>query len=357
MTGQVSLDPRGLEAALALLRREQGAYLPTTRETRLYNAFNIAAVATAVLFLLLVVLSMVEDQELLADVGTAGFEAVVLTLGACAALFGLATAVLFFLNWSLMRKLYRHAQLRRRLKLAFYLAPAFSAQRKVTRLQNSITLAIIVVGVLMTLGGLAGLALAFLLWLSGASWLSLNTPQFIAVALTCLAMMAAGLGVASLHFVRRGKQRLDVVMQLQDTLLKQAADPAQAEVKVSAEEYAALANLERTQIIRDRAASIVTARKEAEAPGYLCQTSRQMSESKSRLAPEVLAQVESAIAGLLEDPRLRSAAADGVGVKRTLPVAGTALNIRFDVDPDRHVVRLHDLDTAQQAVQAQPSRS
>ena len=69
-----------------------------------------------------------------------------------------------------------------------------------------------------------------------------------------------------------------------------------------------------------------------------------MHLAKSRLPPELLVKVEGAIAELLVDPRPAAAASDAP-VKSTIPVADTGLSIEYDVDPNRHLVRLYDLRT------------
>ena len=320
MSEQISLDARGLETALAVLRREQTAYLPSSRQAKLYRAFNLSAFALAGVFVVGFFLLMGADTI----VGGEVFSLTVGILTLAAIAFSVSTLVLFVLNAGLMRKLYQHAQLRQRLKLAYYFRPAFTAQRRVRRFGNLVTMLIIGLGVWVTLTGLIGLVVSFAM--------SSRAPEFVLFGLASLALIGSGLGLGALHFVRRGKERLEVVQRLQDTLSKQAADPSGAGATVSPEEYHAIARIERAQIIRDRASSIVSARREAEGAGYVCQSSRQMREAKSRLAPEVLAKVEGAIEELLRNP----SPAGG-----SVPVAGTALSIRFDVDPARHLVRLH----------------
>jgi hypothetical protein len=258
-------------------------------------------------------------------------------------LISLATLVLFVLNYGLMRKLYRHAQLRRRLKLAYYFAPAFSAERRQDRLKNALTMMVVAIGALFVLTGILGMVASVLAVRSQSG--SLTGEQFLVLAGVSLAMLGGGLGLACLHFVRRGKQRLELVLRLEQALAKQAGDGSQAGgALLSSEEYHALAGLERTQIIRDRVSSIVSGRQENAALGYMCQTSRQMQEAKTRLPPELLAKVEDEITRLLADPMPAGAAADPATGARRIPVAGTSLAIEFDVDPNRHLVRLYELD-------------
>lgn len=136
------------------------------------------------------------------------------------------------------------------------------------------------------------------------------------------------------------------MLQLQKTLTEQAAQGDEAkEVKLSPEEYNAIATLERQHIIRDRAKSIASARKQADGSGYLCQSSRQMHLAKSKLPPELLVKVEGAIAELLVDPSPAAAANDPRKEKSTIAVADTGLRIEYDVDRRRHLVRLYDLQT------------
>ena len=343
MTEHISLDAQGLEAALGILHREQAAYLPTRREDLLYRAFNVSAftmagVAAIVIFLLPVMDDMagVLEERL--------FGAMIAVLFIAGGLLSVVTLVLFILNFGLIRKLYRHAQLRRRLKLAFYFAPVFSAQRRQTRVKNVLTMLIIVIGVLFGLAGILGAVVSVLLWAS-RGFLTLNAAQALVGVGFSLAVLGGGLGLACLHFVRRGKQRLDLVMRLERTLAEQAASASDAGgAMLSQDEYHAIAGLERTQIIRDRASSIVSGRQEKAAATYMCQTSRQMQEAKTKLPPELRAKVESEITRLLADPTPVSAPADPVTGARRIPVAGTPLAIDFDVDPNRHLVRLYGIE-------------
>jgi len=329
MTDQISLDAQGLDSALAILQREQTAYVPTERERRLYRWFNICVYSMAVVFVLGSIVGPMIGKEsgpLYAVFGLLGLVAGVLMLG---------TIVLFFLNWTLIRKLYRHAQLRKRLKLADYFASAFSAERKSTAVGNVIALLMFIAGWLLilfsTFGALVIVAIAGMHWIVGAVY---------------LAMVLVGVSFVSFRYMQRGKQRLELVLRLQKTLTEQAGRGDEAkEVKLSPEEYHAIAALERQHIIRDRAESIASARSQVDGTGYLCQSSREMNLAKSKLPPELLVKVEGAIAELLVDPPAAAAAKSPQTETFSMPVAGTGLRIEYDVDPHRHLVRLHDLRT------------
>ncbi len=344
MADRISLDNDALNAALLILRREQSAYLPTRRELFLYRAFNVSAFSIVVAgFLLLARASMATDAF------SAFFDAKTVsllnTMGIAIAVFsGAGMLVLYPLNFGFMRKLYRHAKMRRRLKLANYFAPAFSANRKLKRLTNLLTMAMFVLGILVFSFGILMIGLAIINAVE-SDYFSGNLFGFVMVMAFALALMIIGTSFASIHFVRSGRQRLEIVQNLEKSLEKQFSavnDNAGAGATVSASEYDAIAGIERQQIIRDRVTSIAAARKETSTE-YMCQTSRQMYQTKSSLPPETLRRVEMTIADLLKDPSAGGRAKTGEAGRQVLRVADTPLCIHYGVDSVRHLVQLYEL--------------
>jgi hypothetical protein len=327
MSDQVSLDAQGLRDALAILQREQAAYLPTERELTFYRWFSIFAYSTAASVGLVIALGVVSDDI---QAGTMSVVFEFLSIAALVTMF--ATIVLFALNTSLIRKLYRLAKLRKRLNLADYVAEAlYAARHPLRRFVTTMTHVVSLVGWLLIIGAfLGGVAVVFTVLDEGTSPITLGSIY--------LATFVVGVSFISFRYIRRGKHQLEVVLRLQRTLTDHAAEP---EVKLSTDDYQAIASLERQHIIRDRATSIATARRNTNEPGYLCQTSRQMSLAKGTLPPELLVEVEKTIAELLVDPL--SAAGSDHGTEKSIPVAGTGLRIQYDIDSARHLVRLHDL--------------
>jgi hypothetical protein len=259
-------------------------------------------------------------------------------------ILAVTTIVLFALNWGLIRKLYKQAKLRRRLKLAYYFRPAFRAQRQATRLKNFITMGITALGTILALSGALAVVLSFLLWIDGG-FFQLDGAEFATVLSVSLAWTSLGLGLASLHFMRRGKERLEIVTRLQETLSKQAADPVPgaAAATLSSSDYDIVAGMEREHIIKNRASSIISGRKEAGSSSYLCQSSRQMNEAKSKLPRDVLSKVDETVLRLLTNPMPSNATSDPQTGNRIVPIPDTELSILYDVNMDRHLVRLHDL--------------
>lgn len=339
MAEEISLDAQGLQTALAVLQREQTAYLPSASERKRYRAFNLCVYVMAA--------GVVAEGTMMGGAIGETSEAYYVLLGFVTILVGLlmlATVVLFFLNLGLIRKLHGHAQLRRRLNLRDYFAGAFSAERRATRIANVLTLLLAVLGGCFVVLGLGGLIAV------GFADLRAAKIGLMAAASVYVVMVVLGISFFSFHFMRRGQQRLEVVLRLQRTLTDQAAGAGQP--KLSPDDYNAIAVLERQHIIRDRATSIASGRKEAEDSTYLCQSSRQMHEAKSRLPPEVLVKVEGAIAQLLSDPATAAASADPVTGSRSIPVAGTGLAIQYDVSAEKNLVRLYDLRASAGAAEA-----
>jgi hypothetical protein len=340
MSNDFALGPREIKAALAVLEREQAAHLPTRRQNTLYRAFNLASYAMA-----LVVLLWLLEVSLLSMLGGENLAIAYYVPGVLFLILGVTTSVLFGLNWGLIRKLYRQAKLRRRLKLAYYLRPAFRAQRRATRLKNAVTMSITALGIAMILLGLPAVALSFLLWIDGG-FLQLSHLEFAIFLSASLAWTSVGFGLASLHFMRRGKERLEIVTRLQEMLAKQATELGQdaaATATLSASDYEIVASMEREQIIKHRASSIISGRKEAASSSYLCLSSRQMNDAKSRLSRSLLSKVDETILSLLTDPMPSSSQLDPQTGNRMVRVPDTGLRIEYDVNVDRHLVRLRDL--------------
>ena len=349
MADRIALDVDALSAALRVLRREQSAYLPTRRQIFLYHAFNVSAFSIVVAGALLLVsygmgldaFRATVDAEIISELTMIGL--------VIAAISAAGMLVLFPLNFGLMRKLYQHAKMRKRLKLANYFAPAFSADRKMKKLTNFLTMVMFAFGLLIFASGIMLVVLAIIDLLT-TDFFS-NEPLVFLIILACaLALMITGVSFSSIHFVRRGRRRLDVVRKLEQSLEKQSvggvSDDPGVSATLSASEYNAIAGIERQQIIRDRATSIAAGRKETTV-GYTCQTSRQMYQTKSGLSPEMLVKVEGSIADLLKDPTAVGHAEGVASGEHVLRVAGTPLSIHYAVDSQRHLVQLFELENAQ----------
>lgn len=335
MSNDLVMSPREIKAALAVLEREQAADLPTRRQNALYRAFNIAAFATAIV----VLFAVLEFLKAAMEIEPSDTELQVLAI--LFVILGPITIIFFFLNWGLIRKLYRQARLRRRLKVAYYFRPAFRAQRQATWLKNVVTMGIILLGLALIAFGLFAVLICFVLW-GDTGWFGLSDLQFAIGLSASLALTFVGFGLASLHFVRRGKERLEVVTRLRETLSKETAGGAEA-ATLSSEDYDIVAGMEREHIIKHRASSIVAGRREAASSSYLCLASRQMYDAKSKLPQHLLSKVDETVLGLLTNPMPSNSVADPQTGNRVVPVPSTELSIQYDVNVERHLVRLHDL--------------
>ena len=146
--------------------------------------------------------------------------------------------------------------------------------------------------------------------------------------------------------MRRGKQRLEIITNLQASLLKQKEAFERGHeipAEISESEYGEIARIETTHIIEDRARSIGLGRNEAADATYLIQNSREMLSAKDQLDLEARARVESAILQLSTEPSPSEASKDrATGVLR-LAVPETSVEIQYQIDEEHRRVLLLSL--------------
>ena len=173
------------------------------------------------------------------------------------------------------------------------------------------------------------------------------------VFLTGFAPTLLGLSFIFLHFMRRGKQRLDVVRGLRASLSKYEKSFEQDKlqrINIDAKEYDKIARMERAQIIRDRQQSIDMGLKKARTFGYLIQKSREMQAAKARLEPSIKILVENQILQFRTEPVPTGSSEDlDTGTFR-LQVPDTDVEIVYQVDQDNRRIKIFSLQTAGSAV-------
>lgn len=240
--------------------------------------------------------------------------------------------VLFALNFGLVRKLFLQARLRRELHLQQRLRSIF----KLARWKHRLTLSISFLGYLVFLAGL------FILVLAIAFDASLELFAFP------VAIIALGLSFTSLHFMKRGRERLDVVRHLHDALSvleKSVGEVSDQPVSIDAEQYDQIARIERSHIIADRLRSIAAGSKEAPTSGYMIQQSHEMIVDKVKLDSHTRLLVEDQILKLTGDPM------------STVPMVNSD-NERFQISvPDTDIVLLYQVDQKNRRIRVLSLRS
>jgi hypothetical protein len=315
------LDNREFLQALAVLERER----PTDEEVRRFRQLKLAAwgvlAASPTWFVLVLFWPRLAYPLLLT------------------ALFCLLLTIpLFLANLRLVRKLWRAATIRRRLRLSERLEASFHAWRRRNRFYNRLTFAMSVAGVPIFAGGLTVLSVSEDVFAAGAA----------------VAVVVFGATCMFIHFIRRGTERFEVVAELRESLLA-SRDAQTGTAGVPVEEYDQYVALERRQIARDRKRSLAKARR-LPSQSYALRMSRGAREATAVLNTGDLTSVSKRIQELVNEPQPPSTgAATGSGVT-VVPVENTSLEIGFVVDHEHREVRVLSLGSVPRAATDDPAR-
>lgn len=326
-----TLGSNAFERALAILNREQEANMPSRRQTTYFRLFNLIVY----LFIGIGVVTIVGHGF--------GFHKEMMWLWGLQGIVLFLIIVLFFLNLGFVGKLKNQAKLRRQLRLDQNLKALFKAQRRETKVSNLWTLLISILGYPLVAIGLSGFVILLLVAVVDRDWGPL-VGSAAGLGLTVL-----GLSFIFLHFMRRGKQRLELVDRLRATLSKYEdafGQDGEQRVSIDADEYDQIARIERAHIIADRQRSIDQGLKEARTSGYLIQRSHEMQAAKAKLDPATAVLVENQILQLTTDPMPTGTAQHpDTGIFR-LRVPETEVEILYKVDEDSRRIRVGKLLTS-----------
>ena len=236
--------------------------------------------------------------------------------------FGFLSLVpLWILNLGLVRKLWGMARARHRLGLNEALVPAFRAERSKHRLWNILTASLAVLALVVILFGTVGVMTE--------STFSLGDKVIL---LTVLPIV--GLSFGSIHYVRRGMERLGVVERLYSDLQPLVnAEAAPGDVKIPEHDYEIIARLERNQITERREQSAARATHDPNAFGYAVQLSFAAQEAKDGLPAEEQNRVDEEILRLVREPQseMRRSVPDTDGL-HTVRVKDSAVDLRYRID-------------------------
>jgi hypothetical protein len=319
MTARISLATEESSRALEILQQELQTFRPSRGQVLAYYMLQWNAVAFLVA--LLVVFFTREGSTFREVVtGVVGFTA-------------LAMLPILLLNLKLVSRLWRAARMRRRLGLTEPLAAVFQAQRRKTWLLNFLTAVLAVVGVVFVLLAVAVPAIV-------REELEVTGSRSVLIGLFIGLYLILGITLISLHYLRRGMERLAVVEGLRTTLSAVASDRKEqaGAVSVSPEDYDLIAKIERDQIIRERYQNIARSKAGARTSGYVVQMGVEAQQGKSRLPAAERLLVDEQIVKLMADPQSSDVVTDPQRGLRRLPVANTSAEILFEVDEaDRRV--------------------
>jgi hypothetical protein len=315
------LDAGAFEQALAVLDRAQ----PSAREDWLFRLLNLAVWGAVTLTAFYLVMHLLPGFE-------HGSEA--LWLARAIAVLFVAIVPVFVVNWRLVKKLRTAARQRRRLAPSFRrrLMNRFKARRRQHRLINLATLVLSLVGYVVAVVALLGLIVELL-----PDPAPLNTGR---VTLYSVAVVF-GLSCVFLHFMARGRERLQVIAELRSSLL--ASRSSANDSQLSPEDYDEITRIERGQIAADRRRSVKAAARESLEYAYGLREHRAFREAKLQLSPETLMRVQACIDQLTSGPGAVAGIGRADDATAYIHVPETSLQIGFTVDRDAREIRLLSL--------------
>lgn len=329
------LDAAQFDQALAILRKEQQANMPSRWQKISFTLLNVAVYGFAIVLLAHTVLELLPFRGLL--------EEVIHLLAYPWAILVLLSPILFVFNLPLGLKLWRQGKLVRRLGLSQALNAPWRAERRKGRFRNVLTLIVGYLGGLFILGGV--IVGVFLPAVFPMDW---SDPEDVLVFLLVSSVpIMVGVVFIVTHFIRRGKERLDVVARLQSSLAGYKADAEGLEdirIELAATHYKQIAQIERAQILRDRAESIrVYGSKGSDVSGYGVQKSRTVREALAQLDPTARLRVEDQIDQLAMEPRPPGVTEDANTGNLRLRVTETPVEIFFTIDEDKRRIKMFSL--------------
>jgi mRNA-degrading endonuclease RelE of RelBE toxin-antitoxin system len=310
----VHLDELQFSSALKVLEREQRAILPSRLQTVGYHLFNVSVIVF-ILFLAVVVL---DDNGFAPSFVAAAlhrvFHSVYMPLAG--AMIGL-----FVINVPMMRTLWRQEVLRRRVGIQRQLRFFFRRGNYGT-------------GQLMALV-LTMVGLIFVIWLTISVAIVEGDSRFL------FTIPFAGLALLSMAIMRRGRERLEIVQELQRNLAHRSdTEEGDDATDIHPEALRMIAGMERAQIIEERRESLKVAKQRSPAPGYTVQQSRAVIETKAQLDDETNRRVQDQIFELMDNPVQEGSRTEaGTGVRR-LRVRETPLEVGYVVEEQSQRVRV-----------------
>jgi len=316
------LDAGMFEQALAVLDRER----PSPRENRFFRLLNLLVWGAFGLTTLFLVLRLSGFPQ--------GRSSVWIAWGI--ALIYIVIIPVFISNWPLIKKLWRAARLRRRLAPSFRrrLMDQFSARRRQHRIVNFATFVLSLLGYVVAFPALLGLL--FELFPDR----NFNPPRLTLYAVATM----FGLSCIPLHFMARGRERLEVIAELRSSLL--GGRNQANETQLAPADYDELTRIERAQISADRRQSVKAMSDKSLETQYSWKEHRAVRDAKLALAPATLVKVQACIDHLIAHPRADDEATQTRDHISYVRVPETSLEIGFSIDREAREIKVLSLGPA-----------
>jgi len=319
------LDQSQFDKALEILSEEQKANTLTRAQKLLYRLLMIAAYG-AITLMAGFICGFVFFPRWLTEVrGHPMFIALFVALSLLIAF----TPLLVLMNIALLRKAWRQSRLIRKLNLRAFFDMSWKTQKKKRRWM----------GVLQAL-----LALFGMLFIIG-SFIKSHHRGVWHIAYS----LAIGLAMFGAFIIRLWKNKMDIMMNMNDlkeAMMKYreaAAEGKKDFITVPYEKMAQIAQIEASQIARQRAAAIDGMSK-AGGTLYTARRSKRFQESAVRLGAEYRLAMEEQIDELLNNPRPENALSSSDGKALVWNFPGLPFALTYAVDDTQLQIDLQSLD-------------
>lgn len=330
------LDATQFDQALAILRKEQQANMPSRWQRVFYVLLSICVYGfVAVLFFGIIFLFTILLSEYVLNIPFVVLGVILFFL----------TLIVLPLNVPLLRKLRHQIRLVRSLGLSQFFKAPWKAERRKRRLRNIMVLLVVLFGFSVTVFHFIGVVVFTVF---GVFERGFNPLKFLMGLIIILFDIIILLAFIFFLLMRRYKQRLEVVAQLQTSLAgyKDAAEQDEGKrINIPSEEYEQIAQIERAQILFEREKNILASFEEPDVPYYSVQKSRSVREALHQLDPATRLAVEDQIDELGIEPRLSGVTSDPKTNIHRLRVPETSVEITFTVDHDNRRVKILSLQS------------
>lgn len=239
--------------------------------------------------------------------------------------------IIFFLNLPLVKKIFQQNYLSRKIGHTKLFNERWRALRKKRRFRNILTFIAGIIGLLY-------------IW-SGIYINFMADPGERSESLIFLVMCIIIGGVLiSTHFIRRGKERLDVLtktlLDAQKTALQTDAD----QIDVPSKEYELIAQIERAQVSRSRQQSILNSLEKSKSQKYYIQKSYRVKEALSQIDINLRSFIEDRINDLITEPVPMDAIRDKDSNMYRISLSKLNVNIGYQVDNENNLIKILSLN-------------
>jgi hypothetical protein len=333
------------EQALAILKREQQANMPTPREKIYFQFYRFFVILFTIVCIPKFILDIAKHHDYNKFLDIHWFNPIMVDHFLFWMFVSLAIIIIIFflLNLKFVHKLYQQARLRRKLKLNKILKGRFNQQFHRARTRNLFIIALIFI-----LTPIIAYNIFLLLTIYSRS---INSKDPLAYLLFCIHLSAPPMFILTLisfFFIWRGKERLEIVNRIHHSLSNQISifeqNPSNDSINIAPSDYDKIARLERRQIIIDRQLSIKRARKNVNSESYSIQKSHNVVDAVAKLDQDTRFLVEDQLYGLTSNPRPSNVKIDLETKFLRLRVSMTKLDFIYQVDDDSSRVRIYSLE-------------